>query len=87
MKYITKELKNIKNSDIIFTTEVKYMVVDKKENFKRIAEARTEKILKSINLLGNLANTSYYEYTPDQINLIFSAIEEELADQKKKNKL
>ena len=69
---------------MILATEVKYMVVDKKENFKRIAEARTEKILKSINLLGNLANTSYYEYTPDQINLIFSAIEEELADQKKK---
>ncbi len=60
------------------------MVVNKKENFKRIAEARTEKILKSINLLGNLSNTSYYEYTPEQINLIFSVIEEELADQKKK---
>lgn len=57
---------------------------DKKENFKRIAESRTNKILNSISLLGNLSNKSYYEYTDEQIAAIFDAIEEELNKQKEK---
>ena len=60
------------------------MDVDKKANFIRIAEARTNKIIESITLLGNLSNTSYYEYTPDQIEAMFSAIQEELDTQKKR---
>ena len=52
------------------------MAVDKKSNFIRIAEARTNKIIESIALLGNLSNTSYYEYTPEQIETMFSAIQE-----------
>lgn len=60
------------------------MSTEKKNNFKRIAEARTNKILKSISLLGNLSNTSYYEYTTEQIETIFNAIQEELDLQRKK---
>ena len=60
------------------------MAVDKKANFIRIAEARTNKIIESITLLGNLSKTSYYEYTPDQIEAMFSAIQEELDNQKKR---
>ena len=60
------------------------MAVDKKANFIRIAEARTNKIIESITLLGNLSNTSYYEYTQDQIDSMFSAIQEELDIQKKR---
>lgn len=60
------------------------MAVDKKANFIRIAEARTNKIIESIALLGNLSNTSYYEYTPDQIEAMFSAIQEELDNQKRR---
>lgn len=60
------------------------MGVDKKANFIRIAEARTNKIIESITLLGNLSNTSYYEYTPAQVNAIFSAIQEEIDVQKKR---
>lgn len=60
------------------------MSTEKKNNFKRIAEARTNKILKSISLLGNLSNTSYYEYTSEQIETIFNAIQEELDLQRKK---
>ncbi len=60
------------------------MAVDKKANFVRIAEARTNKIIESISLLGNLSNTSYYKYTPDQIEAMFSAIQEELDTQKKR---
>lgn len=60
------------------------MAVDKKANFIRIAEARTNKIIESIALLGNLSNTSYYEYTPNQIEAMFSAIQEELDNQKRR---
>ena len=60
------------------------MAIDKKANFKRIAEARTNKIIESISLLGNLSNTSYYEYTNEQIEAIFQAIQDELDVQKEK---
>ena len=60
------------------------MAVDKKANFIRIAESRTNKIIESIRLLGNLSNTSYYEYTPENIEAIFTAIQEELDNQKKR---
>lgn len=50
----------------------------KRERFIRLAEARTNKILKMVELLGNLSNTSSYEYTEDDINLIYNRILEEL---------
>jgi hypothetical protein len=54
----------------------------KKDNFKRIAENRTNKIIDQISKLNNLSNTSYYEYTDKQIDMIFDAIQEELNKQK-----
>lgn len=56
---------------------------NKKENFKRIAEKRTNKIIDSISKLENLTNTSFYEYTEEQVELIFKAIQKELNHQKK----
>lgn len=57
---------------------------NKKDNFKRIAENRTNKIIDMIHLLGNLSNTSFYEYTDDQINAVFDAIQKELDAERKK---
>ena len=54
----------------------------KKENFKRIAENRTNKIIELISKLHNLSNSSFYEYTEDQIDSIFNAIQEELDKQR-----
>ena len=51
---------------------------EKKDNFKRIAEKRTEKILNDLRLLGNLSNTSNYEYSQKDIDKIFDSIENEL---------
>ncbi len=59
-------------------------VTDKKNNFKRIAENRTNKIIDMLELLGNLSNTSFYEYTDADIEKIFAAIEEQV--EKTKNK-
>lgn len=57
---------------------------NKKNNFKRIAENRVNKIIDMIGLLGNLSNSSFYEYTDEQIETIFNAIENELEKQKQK---
>lgn len=50
---------------------------NKKENFKHISENRVSKILVLLSQLTNLSNSSYYEYTDEDIEKIFSAIEEE----------
>lgn len=51
---------------------------NKKDNFKRIAEKRTNKIIESISKLQNLTNTSFYEYSYEQMEKIFDAIQLEL---------
>ena len=50
----------------------------KEEKFKRIAEARTLRILNDLRLLGNCANMSVYSYTHQDVNKIFSTLEKEL---------
>jgi len=50
----------------------------KEQKFKRIATARTRRILEDLRLLSNCANTSNYSYTAQDVNKIFSAIEKEL---------
>lgn len=58
------------------------MSTQKEENFKRLAENRTNKIIDMLNLLGNLSNTSNYSYSEEQVEAIFEAIEQELEEQK-----
>ena len=59
-------------------------VESKRERFVRLAEARTNKIIDMLQLLGNCANTSVYEYTQKDIDQIFGAIELEIREAKKK---
>ncbi len=54
----------------------------KQDNFKRIADNRLHKIVDLISKLHNLSNTSFYEFTDDQINEIFTIIQDELNKQK-----
>jgi len=49
-----------------------------RERFVRIAEARTNKILSMIRLLGNCSSRNRYDYTEEDIKIIFSSIEKEL---------
>ncbi len=58
----------------------------KQQNFKRIAENRVEKIVDLISKLHNLSNTSFYDYTDEQIDKIFDIIQKELDKQKKEFK-
>lgn len=41
--------------------------------FKRLANARTKKVLKAVDTLANLAN-GRYERTPEQVSNLFAAI-------------
>ncbi len=56
----------------------------KREKFVRIAEARTNKIIDMIQLLGNCSNQNQYEYTQKDVNKIFNAIQVELDEAKKR---
>lgn len=56
----------------------------KNERFVRIAEARTNKIINMIQLLGNCANKGTYDYSKEEVKMIFNAIEDELRIAKSK---
>ncbi len=55
----------------------------KAERFKRIAEARVNKIISMVRLLGQCSTPSNYEFTDSQVNYIFSALQAELDKAKK----
>lgn len=54
------------------------MKESKQERFKRIAEARINKIISMLKLLGNCSFKGNYEYTEDQIDKIFDMLNFEL---------
>jgi len=56
----------------------------KKERFKRVAEQRTNKILKTLHLLGNCGNKANYDYSDAEVNKIFNTIEKELKNTRNK---
>lgn len=49
-----------------------------RKRFKRLATKRTNEILYRLKVLGNCSNRSFYDYTEEDINKIFSAIEEQI---------
>ena len=55
---------------------------DRRERFVSLAEARTEKALHAIRLLGNLANRSNYEYHDGDVEQILKALEKEIRNLK-----
>lgn len=54
----------------------------KDERFRRLAEARVNKILDQFRLLGNLSLTSTYKYSQDQVEQIFTTLQLELTKAK-----
>jgi len=58
--------------------------IDKRDRFKRLAEYRTNTVLKRLKVLGNCANRSAYNYTEEDIDKIFSVIEKSVKEVKSK---
>lgn len=48
------------------------------EKFKRLATYRTNLALDKLRILGNLSNKSNYEYTEEEVNKIFTAVDAQL---------
>ena len=50
----------------------------KAEAFERLARMRYAKLVKRIRLLGNLGNRNAYDYTDEQVTMMFGHIRVEL---------
>ena len=56
----------------------------KAEKFVRLGEYRINKATYAIGRLENLANRSAYDYTPEQVEAMFSVLESKVAEVKAK---
>lgn len=59
------------------------MKESKNDRFQRVAEARVNKIIKMVRLLGNCSGAAY-GYTDDQVAQIFTALQTELDNAKER---
>jgi len=50
------------------------------ERFQRIATLRTNAVLDRVRILGNLSNRQMYNYTEEDVNKIFSAINKQIKE-------
>lgn len=50
-----------------------------RRKFVKLASTRVSKVLKDIQLVGNLSNRSNYDYTEEDITKIFKALNEEIS--------
>ncbi len=51
---------------------------DKRKKFVQLAEARVNKTIKDIRLIGNLSNKGAYAFTDDDVKKIFRVLIREL---------
>ena len=56
----------------------------KAEKFIRLGECRMNKAIDAIGRIENLANRSAYDYTPEQVETMFSVLESKVAEVKAK---
>ena len=54
------------------------------QRFKRVAEARTNAVLDKLRILANCSNRQSYSYSEEDINKIFSVINERVRETKSK---
>jgi hypothetical protein len=57
---------------------------DKRENFVRLAEGRTQLALDAIRKIGNLSNSRAYEYSDTDIKAIIKALRDATSDVERK---
>lgn len=50
----------------------------RQERFKRLAIYRTNAVLEKLRILGNLSNKANYDYSPEEVRKIFSAIDSQI---------
>ena len=60
------------------------MSIDKIKRFQKIAPKRVQKVLDSMNSLSKCSNKYNYEYTEEEKNKIFNALNKSLTELKAK---
>jgi len=53
-------------------------VRDRRKKFVELAQARVNRAIKDVRLIGNLANKSSYEYSEEDAKRIFRALQKEI---------
>ena len=61
-------------------------VESKRDKFKRLANIRVNNTLKVLDLIGNLSNSSNYDYSDEEIRKIFNSINSKIKDVQSKFK-
>ena len=67
---------------IHINNKVKKMRSKKRERFEKVASKRVQKIIDFIKLLGNCSNKNNYEYTEQDVDLMFKEINRTLKETK-----
>lgn len=62
------------------------MEESRRRRFRRLATKRANEILYKLKVLGNCSNRSFYDYTEEDVNKIFNAIEGQMKHIKAKFK-
>jgi hypothetical protein len=77
--YIISELYYISNHDVTYILVLEVVMTESRtDRFKRLAENRTNELIRRIQILGNCSNRSSYDYTEQQVNKVFAAIDSEV---------
>jgi len=64
---------------IIFNKYINIMET-KEDKFKRLANARVNNTIKQLELIGNLSNSSSYDYTDDEVRKIMSTLNQKVKE-------
>jgi hypothetical protein len=56
---------------------------ERNKRFKNLAEKRTQKILDTLDLIANLSVRNNYDYSEEEVNEMFDAIEVKTSEVKK----
>lgn len=62
----------------IYFTNMRKQVRDKRGKFIELVEARVNRAIRDIRLIGNLSNRSAYTYSDDDVKKVFRALQKEL---------
>lgn len=54
------------------------MTETRRQRFKRLAVPRVNKALNQLRILGNLTNKSYYDYTEEDVDRMFKALDSQI---------
>ena len=56
----------------------KAKIESKRDRFRRLAQTRTNQVIKRLRILGNCADKGRYEYAKEDMERIFAAIDRRL---------